>query len=94
MPQHIGERILRMFEAVRFTHGACGGQQTGSRVVRWERRDNRVLLRGISYEITADSALPISACAVSLISSTWADRSSKMAWEAGSSGSRPWAITC
>ena len=37
-----------------------GGQQTGaSRVLRWERRDNRVLLRSVSYATVADSATPI-----------------------------------
>ena len=33
-----------------------GGQQVGPRrVVRWERRDNRILLRNVSYETVADS---------------------------------------
>ena len=36
-----------------------GGNQVDESVVRWERRDNRVLLRGVSYSIIADSALPI-----------------------------------
>lgn len=36
-----------------------GGQALGNRVVRWERRDDSVLLRGISYNIVADPALPI-----------------------------------
>ena len=37
-----------------------GGQQTGSsRVLRWERRENRVLLRTVSYATVADSANPI-----------------------------------
>jgi hypothetical protein len=37
-----------------------GGQAAGNRVVRWERRGNRVLLRNVAYEIVADSKLPIS----------------------------------
>ena len=37
-----------------------GGQQIGqSRVLRWERRENRVLLRSVSYATVADSATPI-----------------------------------
>src|ERR1051326_5520120 len=37
-----------------------GGQQSGStQVLRWERRDNRVLLRRVSYETVADSSTPI-----------------------------------
>ena len=30
-----------------------GGQAVGNRVLRWERRDNRVFLRGVSYEAQA-----------------------------------------
>jgi hypothetical protein len=37
-----------------------GGEQIGNQVLRWERRDNRILLRGVSYDITADPSLPIS----------------------------------
>ncbi len=36
-----------------------GGQAAGNHVVRWERHDNRVLLRGVSYEVVADDKLPI-----------------------------------
>lgn len=37
-----------------------GGQQIGPRrVVKWERRNNRILLRNVSFEIVADSASPI-----------------------------------
>lgn len=36
-----------------------GGQALGNRVVRWERRDNRVLLRTVSFAIVADTGLPI-----------------------------------
>jgi hypothetical protein len=37
--------------------GPYGGQQVGrTMVVRWERRDNRVFLREIRYDIVADSA--------------------------------------
>jgi hypothetical protein len=37
-----------------------GGQAMGNRVVRWERQNNRVLLRSISYEVVADPNEPIS----------------------------------
>ncbi|HKK27737.1 MAG TPA: zinc-dependent metalloprotease [Gemmatimonadota bacterium] len=36
-----------------------GGQKLGTRVVRWTRHGDRVLLRSVSYEIVADSARPI-----------------------------------
>ena len=37
-----------------------GGHPLGNRVVKWERYNNRVLLRSISYEVVADPQLPIS----------------------------------
>lgn len=37
-----------------------GGQAMGNRVVRWERVNNRVLLRSVSYEVVADPKEPIS----------------------------------
>jgi hypothetical protein len=36
-----------------------GGQAAGNRVVRWERRGNRVFLRNVSHDVTADSTQPI-----------------------------------
>jgi hypothetical protein len=36
-----------------------GGTSAGNRVVRWERRDRRVLLRNISHEVVADEKEPI-----------------------------------
>jgi hypothetical protein len=35
------------------------GDEFAQRVLRWERLDNRILLRSVTYEITADSTLPI-----------------------------------
>lgn len=35
------------------------GDEFTQRVLRWERQGNRVLLRSVSYEITADTLLPI-----------------------------------
>lgn len=37
-----------------------GGAAVANRVVRWERRDRRVLLRSVSYEMVADEKEPIS----------------------------------
>jgi hypothetical protein len=37
-----------------------GGQAAGNRVVRWERKGNRVFLRNISYDVVADPRLPVS----------------------------------
>jgi hypothetical protein len=36
-----------------------GGQAAGNRVVRWERRGNRVLLRSVAYDIVANRTEPI-----------------------------------
>lgn len=36
-----------------------GGDEFTQRVLRWERQGNRVLLRSVTFEITADSTLPI-----------------------------------
>jgi Met-zincin/Domain of unknown function (DUF5117)/Domain of unknown function (DUF5118) len=41
------------------TFGDYGGDQFVSRTVRWERNGNRVILREISFAITADSTLPV-----------------------------------
>src|SRR4029079_13451231 len=37
-----------------------GGQAAGNRVVKWERKGNRVVLRNVAYDVVADSKLPIS----------------------------------
>jgi hypothetical protein len=38
---------------------AFGGDEFTERVLRWERQGNRILLRSLSFEITADSTLPV-----------------------------------
>lgn len=47
----------------RFARTATDAGRTGDeftqRVLRWERQGNRILLRSVSHEITADTALPI-----------------------------------
>jgi hypothetical protein len=37
-----------------------GGQAMGNRVVRWERKGNRILLRSVLYDVIADPKLPLS----------------------------------
>ena len=37
-----------------------GGQAAGNRVVKWERKGNRVLLRNVAYDVVADPKLPVS----------------------------------
>jgi hypothetical protein len=48
----------------RFARASAGGQSFGGdefteRVLRWEQQGNRILLRSVSFEITADSTLPV-----------------------------------
>lgn len=55
-------QFLWVSQIARTTLGVgWGGQAAGNRVVRWERRGNRVLLRNVSHDVTADSAQPIAA---------------------------------
>ena len=37
-----------------------GGQAAGNRVVKWERKNNRILLRNVLYDVVADPKLPVS----------------------------------
>ena len=58
------DRLEREFlwvsQIAKTTLGAgYGGQAAGNRVVKWERRGNRILLRGVSYDVIADPASPI-----------------------------------
>jgi hypothetical protein len=56
----LGKEFLWVSQIARTTVGAGqGGQAIGSRVVKWERRGNRVLLRSVSYDIVADRKQPI-----------------------------------
>jgi len=56
----LGRDLLVVTQIARNTLGSgYGGEPVGNRVVRWERRDNRVLLRSVSYELAADTALPV-----------------------------------
>ena len=57
----LGKEMLLVIRAARVpVNLGYGGQQLGPRrVLRWERRDNRVLLRTVSYVTVADSTTPI-----------------------------------
>jgi hypothetical protein len=56
----LGKDILLVQQIEATTLGAgYGGQAQGNRVVRWERMGNRMLLRLIPFDITADASLPI-----------------------------------
>jgi hypothetical protein len=59
--KELGKDQLLVQEIAKTTLGVgYGGQALGNRVLRWERRDNRVLLRGMSYEVIAgDTASPV-----------------------------------
>ena len=54
------KEFLWVSQIARTTLGAgWGGQAAGNRVVRWERRGNRVLLRNVAYDVVADATQPI-----------------------------------
>ena len=56
----LNKEFLWVSQIARTTVGAGqGGQAVGNRVVKWERRNNRVFLRSISYDIVADHKTPI-----------------------------------
>jgi hypothetical protein len=56
----LGKDLLLVTQIKKTTVGeGYGGQALGNRVVRWDRKDNRVLLKSVSYQIRADSTDPI-----------------------------------
>ena len=56
----LDREFLLVTQIARTTEGSgYGGQEVGSRVVKWMRQGDRILLRGISYRIVADPAKPI-----------------------------------
>lgn len=58
--QELGKELLWVSQIRSTTLGVgYGGQALGSRVVRWELRDRRVLLKDVNYEVVADPASPI-----------------------------------
>ena len=56
----LGRDMLLVGRFARASGGSSfGGDDFTQRVLRWERQGNRVLLRSITFEITADSTLPV-----------------------------------
>ena len=56
----LGKEFLWVSQIARTTMGVgYGGQAAGNRVVKWERKNNRILLRNVSYEVVADPSLPV-----------------------------------
>ncbi len=56
----LGKEFLWVSQIAKTTLGVgYGGQALGNRVVKWERRGDRILLRSVSYEVVAASASPI-----------------------------------
>jgi hypothetical protein len=56
----LDKEFLWVSQIARTTLGVgWGGQAAGNRVVRWERRGNRIFLRNVSYDVVADGAQPI-----------------------------------
>jgi hypothetical protein len=57
----LNKEFLWVSQIARTTLGVgYGGQAAGNRVVRWERKGNRILLRSVAYDVVAESKLPIS----------------------------------
>ncbi|HET7564742.1 MAG TPA: zinc-dependent metalloprotease [Gemmatimonadaceae bacterium] len=56
----LGKEMLLVSQIAKNTLGAgYGGQAAGDRVLKWESAGDRILLRSISYGITADTTEPI-----------------------------------
>jgi len=59
--RELNKEFLWVSQIARTTLGVgYGGQAAGNRVVKWERKGNRILLRNVSYEVVADPKLPVS----------------------------------
>src|ERR1044071_6852024 len=57
----LGKEFLWVSQIARTTLGVgYGGQAAGNRVVKWERKGNRLLLRNVVYDVVADPKLPVS----------------------------------
>ncbi|MCU1340085.1 MAG: hypothetical protein JWO19_5666 [Bryobacterales bacterium] len=59
-PSEMGKDFLFVTQIAKNTLGAgYGGQTVGEMVGRWERRENRILLREMSYDLVANPGEPI-----------------------------------
>ena len=57
----LDKEFLWVSQIARTTLGVgYGGQAMGNRVVKWERKGNRILLRNVSFDVIADPKLPVS----------------------------------
>src|ERR1700754_176676 len=57
----LGKEFLWVSQIAKTTIGVgYGGQAAGNRVVKWERKGNRILLRSVAYDVVADPKLPVS----------------------------------
>lgn len=58
--KELGKEFLWVSQIAKTTLGVgYGGQAMGNRVIKWERYNNRVLLKNISYEVVADPKTPV-----------------------------------
>src|SRR5918994_2941187 len=58
--ERLGREFLWVSQIAKTTLGAgYGGQAAGNRVVKWERRGDRIMLRAVSYDVIADPSTPI-----------------------------------
>jgi hypothetical protein len=56
----LDREFLWVSQIAKTTLGAgYGGQSAGNRVVKWERRGDRILMRGVSYDVVADPSTAI-----------------------------------
>jgi hypothetical protein len=56
----LGREFLWVSQIAKTTLGAgYGGQAAGNRVVKWERRGDRIMLRAVSYDVVSDPKAPI-----------------------------------
>ncbi|HSK63645.1 MAG TPA: DUF5117 domain-containing protein, partial [Pyrinomonadaceae bacterium] len=56
----LNREFLWVSQIAKTTLGAgYGGQAAGNRVVKWERKGNRILLRNVAYDVIADAKVPI-----------------------------------
>ncbi|HYL98853.1 MAG TPA: zinc-dependent metalloprotease, partial [Blastocatellia bacterium] len=59
--KELDKDFLWVSQIARTTLGVgYGGQFLGDRVVRWERHEDRIFLKNVSYQVVADDKLPIS----------------------------------
>lgn len=59
-PDELGREFLWVSQIARTSPGVgYGGQALGSRVVKWDRRGDRVLLKSVSHAVVADESRPI-----------------------------------